>query len=225
MKKNFTLLLFVFISICAVSQDIQKPNFAIASHPMVIEQIIYDEGYLIIEISIENKTANGNFCADPHIYLRDLINHNKFELDYSEGIPVCPDFYQFKWIGEKLRFSLFFPNPGYELKYLDLIEDCDEACFSILGIILNIEMNKKIESAFQLFDEGDYEASENTFRSLINESTDYPYGFLHFNLIQVLIVEEKLEEARQYYQIISDSNFADKAYILDQLSKTKLFDN
>ncbi len=93
------------------------------------------------------------------------------------------------------------------------------------GIILNDEMNKQIETAFTLFEDGDYESSEKTFKNLISNYSDYPYGFLHLNLIQLLLVQEKMDEARQYLEIIRQSNFSDKAFIIDQLKKTQLFSN
>lgn len=225
MKKHSVFILFILLVTSANAQIIVNPNFAITSHPMVVNQIVTSEGYLMIELSIENKIDNGSFCADKNIYIRNLTGSEMIKLSNSEGIPVCPDVYQFKWIGEKLTFKLYFPNPNQPLKYIDLIEDCDNACFSILGIILDSEMNNLLESAFKLFDDSDYEASEKTFKKLITENPDYPYGFLHFNLIQVLIVEEKFEEAIRYKQIIEQSNFADKVFILDQLKKTKLFVN
>jgi hypothetical protein len=223
MKKSTLLLLFLFSAFFGFSQAIKMPNFAVASHPMIVERVQTTSTHIIFELSVENKSAIGNFCADKNIFIRDLSENKKIKLSFSEGIPICPEVYNFKSIGEKLKFQLYFPKPDHDLKYLDLIEDCNEACFSIHGIILDIKMNQMIEDAFSQFEKSDYEASENTLKKIISEYSDYPYGFLHLNLIQVLIVQGEDQEAKKYYQSIQQSKFSDKNFILDQLSKTELF--
>ena len=222
MKKTPLLLLFIFMALIGFSQTIKTPNFAIASHPMIVEQINITSTHVVFELSVENKSAIGNFCADKNIFIRDLFENKKIKLLYSEGIPICPEVYNFKSIGEKLKFKLYFPKPDHDLKYLDLIEDCNEACFSIHGIILDLKMNQMIEDAFTQFENADYEATESTLKKIIGDYSDYPYGFLHLNLIQVLIVQGKKEEAKKYHQRIQQSNFSDKKFILDQVSKTEL---
>ena len=52
----------------------------------------------------------------------------------SNGIPVCPDTYKFKSPGEQLDFVLTFPPLLKGISSVNLIEDCQDNCFSFLGL-------------------------------------------------------------------------------------------
>jgi len=222
MRNFFTLLFFLSCSLIQ-AQGISKPNFAFASHPMVVDEISFTPNQMIIKLTIENQISGGNFCVDKNIYIKDALTNTKLQLSYSENIPVCPEIYDFKWVGEKLSFKLFFPKPSANLKYIDIVEVCSENCFTIKGIIIDAEMNKNIDLAFEQFANKDYKSSKITMLEIIDKHPDYKYGFLHLNLIQVLWVLEEFETAREHYQIIQNSNFADKPFVLDQLNKLKIF--
>lgn len=217
MKNLFLLCLGLLFTTNLLSQNIQNPNFANASHPMFVDQISVTDNNLIIKITIENKIHGGNFCADKNIFIQDAISNLKLPLLKSLNIPTCPQTYNFKWIGEKLTFRLYFLKPSSEIKYLNIIEDCDENCFTIFGLILDPKMNKSIDQAFALFDEKNYNSSKETLIEVIEKYPDYPYGNLYLNLIQILLMQNKDEEAKTYYQIISNSDFHDKKFVLDQL--------
>jgi hypothetical protein len=221
MKKPIFILLVLFSSFLLKSQEIIKPNFSVASHPMVVDNIRFTLNQMIVSLSIENKVSGGNFCVDQNTYVEDAYNKSRWMMTDSKNIPICPETYHFKLVGEKLNFHLYFPKPDFEIKYLNIIEECDNNCFSILGIILNPEMNKQINNAFKLFDDGSYESSKTTLLNTIDQFPDYPFGFLHLNLIQVLMVQEDLVKAREYYQLILNSNFRDKNFILQKLNKYK----
>lgn len=217
MKNLVLLCLTLFLAINIQSQEIKNPNFAVVSHPMIVDQISYTDENLIIQLTIENKIIGGSFCADKDIYVQDVLKELKLPLLYSENIPTCPQTYNFRWIGEKLTFQLYFPKPTYQIKYLNIIENCDDNCFSIYGLILDAEMNKLVDQAFSFFDERNYDSSKETLIKLITDYPDYPFGNLYLNLIQVLLIQDNIADAKSYYQQLSDSNFHDKKFILDQL--------
>ena len=223
MKKN-TLLIFILLGCFVIqAQEINKPNFAVASHPMTVDNISITSNQLIIDFTIENKVNGGNFCVDKNTHIENVLGKQKFLMMDSRNIPICPDSYNFKWIGEKLKFQLIFQKPSENIKYLNIIENCNENCFSILGLILNTEMNQQIDHAFELFDKGDYKSSSTTLVKIINEYSDYPFGFLYLNLIQVLIIQEDFEKAKEYYNTVVNSAYYDKPYVLEQLNKLDLF--
>jgi len=221
--RNYFLFIFFLFSTIIQAQVLGKPNFAFASHPMIVDEISFTPSQMIVKLTIQNQLSGGNFCVDKNIYIKDAITNTKLQLLYSKDIPVCPEIYNFKWVGEKLSFKLFFPKPSVNLKYIDIVEVCSENCFTIKGIILDAEMNKTIDLAFEQFAKEDYKSSKTTMLKLINDYPDYSYGFLHFNLIQVLWELEEFETAREHYQIIHNSNFADKTFVLDELNKLKIF--
>lgn len=222
MRNYFLCLFFLFVTIVQ-AQVISKPNFAFASHPMIIDEISFSSNQMMIKLTIQNQVNGGNFCVDKNIYVKDALTNTKLQILHSEDIPVCPDTYHFKWVGENLSFKLYFPKPSENLKYIDIVENCNENCFSIKGVILDTEMNKNIDLAFEQYEKEDFKSSKTTMLKLINDYPDYAYGFLHFNLIQVLWVLEDFDKAREHYQIIQNSNFIDNPFILDQLNKLKIF--
>jgi len=217
MKKIFFLTFVLFLCSTIQAQEITNPNFAVASHPMFINNIHITSNQLVIKLTIENKVLGGNFCVDKNTYIENVLTAQKSMFLYSENIPVCPDAYNFTWIGEKLSFQLYFPKPSEELKYMNIVEACDQNCFSIFGIVLDTTMNKLIDDAFKYFEERNYESSETTLIRIMTEYPDYPFGNLYLNLIQVLLIQDKIEEANKYYQVRSNSNFSDKKFIIDQL--------
>lgn len=218
--KKIVFLFFILAYACQTyAQEIIKPNFAIASHPIIVEGISFTTAYLVVNLSLENKLSGGNFCLDQNTHIENILMKKKLKLVESKNIPICPEIYHFKLIGEKLNFQLYFPNPEQEVKYLNIIENCEANCLSIKGIILDPEMNKRINRAFKLFDEGSYLSSETTLLNIIGDYPDYNFGFLYLNLIQVLLVQEKLEKADEYLQVVLNSNFQDKVFVLEQLNK------
>jgi hypothetical protein len=98
-------------------------------------------------MTIENRIAGGNFCADRNIYVI-YPDGKKSKLINSSGIPVCPDTYNFKSIGEKLDFKLEFAAIKSGTKWVDIIEDCNENCFSICGVTLDTTLNREIDEAY-----------------------------------------------------------------------------
>lgn len=219
MKNSLFVLIFLFISYFGLSQEIVKPNFSMASHPMLVDKISFTSNQIIISLSIENQVSGGNFCVDQNTLIEDAMTKARWVMTNSINIPQCPEIYNFKKIGEKLNFQLHFPKPDPNIDFLNIIEDCETNCFSMFGIILNTEMNQKIDDSFEAFDSGKYEVSKTILTGLINDFPDYPFGFLHLNLIQVLLIQENIEEAQTYFQLVKNSNFLDKPFILEQLNK------
>ncbi len=225
MKK---ILLFSFILLMLVSaskaQTIMVPNFAVATHPFLVNKVVFQKDAFIIELTLENQLPTGYFCASKHIYLQNLQSRKKLNMTHSEGIPVCPDVYHFKWQGEKLTFKLFFPPLDTTVRYIDVIENCQEHCFSIFGLILDRKMNEAINQGYNAFDNGDYSKAYQEFKKAIDRNPAYPYGFLYANIIKVLMAEKKQPEARKWYDKLRQSNFLDKKAILHQVSKEPYFD-
>lgn len=199
------------------SQQIVNPNFAMASHPMKITKIESIDNQTIIELTIENQTDNGNFCADKNIYVQDLGNKKKFQLIKSTGIPVCPDRYSFNFVGESLTFKLYFPKLSGETKYLNLIENCDQYCFSIKGIILDSEMNQSIDLGYNYYSSGKLDFALQAFKQAIEKRTNYPFGFIHLNIIQILAEKNDFTGAKLWYNKILNSDFQDKNEVLNRL--------
>ena len=150
-KITFIVLFFFVTSLVnTYSQTYNQPNIALKSHETLeISKVEITGQATLIFLSVENRITGGNFCADKNIY---LINPDgsRLKLAIANNIPVCPDTYNFKSVGEKLHFTLEFPPLKAGTKWIDLIEDCTENCFSFYGVSLDNELNKKIDDAYIL---------------------------------------------------------------------------
>ena len=75
----------LFFSFSGITQVIENPNFAMASHPMKETKIEYLELSTLIELSIENQLSTGSFCADKNIFVQDVISGLKLLAGKHKG--------------------------------------------------------------------------------------------------------------------------------------------
>lgn len=214
-----SLIIFPGLLYGQVYNDI---NFALSSHPMKVTYIEIAQNQTKIEISIENQIATGSFCADKNIDMQDAVSKKSLNLIKSMGIPVCPDSYNFKSIGEVLTFQLYFPKPNTNTNYVNIIENCDQYCFSIKGIILNAEMNKDINLGYEYYTKGKLDFALQSFKMAVEKNPDYPFGFLYFNIIQILTEKQDYESAKNWYSKLKNSAFQDRNEVISRL-KTQAF--
>lgn len=224
MKKFSLLLLFLAIGFGKLNaQNLEKPNFAAGSHPVTIDKVTKTDTSFVVQITLENKLPNGYFCAGKEIVLIDLITEGETPMKYAEGVPVCPEMYHFRWVGEKLQFSLHFPAIDTTIRYADLIEVCKENCLVINGLILDPKMNLLINRGYDAYTHENLSLALESFKSAITQNPDYPYGFIYGNIIRILLEENKTKEAKNWAQKLKDSPIKDKYSILRQLNEEKGF--
>jgi len=226
MKKTVILfaVLVAWFPALLRAQTIKVPNFAVSTHPFLVNKVSFQKNAFVIELTIENQSPNGYFCASKHIYIQNTQSRKKLNMTHSEGIPVCPDVYRFKWQGEKLTFKLYFPKLDTNVRYVDVIENCNDHCFSIFGLILNRQMNTDINQGYAAFDHADYQRAYECFKNAIEKNPAYPYGFLYANIIKVLMAQNNTTEAKVWYKKLQQRELLDKRAILDQISKEKYFE-
>jgi hypothetical protein len=151
MKTKRVFLIVIYLTMAVIygySQTIENPNSALKSHEtLLISKVEMSQEKTVVHFSIENRIENGNFCADRNIYLVDQEG-KKYQIRKTTGIPVCPDTYKFRSIGEVVRFTLEFPPLVQGVKWIDIIENCTDNCFWFYGVTLDNELNKRIDEAF-----------------------------------------------------------------------------
>lgn len=219
MRSLFIILFAFFYSLSGNAQIIENPNFAMASHPMKVTKIEHLEIGTLIELSIENQSPTGSFCADKDIFVQDVLSGIKFQMISSKGIPVCPATYQFKELGETLVFQLYFPKISAAFKYLTLVENCDNYCFSIVGIILDEEFNREIDLGYEYYAGGKLDFAQAAFKQAIDEHPEYPFGFLYLNVIQISLEKGDVESAKKWFNKLYESNYKDKQQVLDRIKQ------
>jgi hypothetical protein len=161
-------------------------------------------------MTVENRRNDGgNFCADKNIYIA-YPDGKRIKLVKSTGIPVCPDSYKFKAVGEKLMFTLEFPPLTPGTKWIDLIEDCASNCFWIYGITLDQDVNRRLDEAFLLASKGDPAKTMLLFRNILSSVDSQNPGIkgtLYVNIISAAMeAGDKVEAAVWYKRLVSSSS-------------------
>jgi hypothetical protein len=184
------------------SQEFTTPNCALKSHETLeITKVEIMTQKTVLYMSVENRITGGYFCADENIFIV-YPDGTRSKLISSKGIPVCPDSYKFKTIGEKLYFTLTFPAMKHNTDWFDLIEDCTENCFSFYGVILDNDLNKKIDDAFLLVGKGNPAKALTSFID-IAETTDTKNsgveGLLYISIIKLAKETGDTAKASEWY--------------------------
>jgi tetratricopeptide (TPR) repeat protein len=222
LKKASLILAFIITASFSYAQQLINPNFALASHPMKVTKITHTASETIISLSIENQIEAGSFCADKNIFVQDVLTGKKYRLKKSEGIPVCPSNYQFTYIGEVLNFLLYFPKIEAK-KFITLVEDCNQYCFSIKGIVLDVDMNQSINLGYDYYAKGKLDFALEAFKLVVTEHPDYPFGIHYLNIVQIYAEKQDYASAKEWYKKIVNSNFQDKKDLLDRLKKANYY--
>jgi len=225
MKHVFLILVaFIIISAQVHSQEIIKPNFALATHPIVVDKVQFTDSLIYVTLTIQNKVEDGEFCADEIIYLLEYQNNTKAYLIEATGIPTCPETYQFQSPGEKLSFELKFTGFEEIPKYLNIIEDCEENCFSVYGVILDKKMNEDINQAFGFFQSDNLDFALSLFRTAARENPGYPFAFLYGNIIEIYALQEDYNKASEWLKFLKASQYIDKENVMEQISQKDYYD-
>lgn len=201
-KKLFVAGIFLVVTGFSFSQSILQPNYALKSHETLqIRKIEITSYRTVIFLSVENQTTGGYFCADKNIF---IINPDgtRSKLISSSGIPVCPETYKFKAIGEKLNFVLTFSPLKTGTGWIDLTEDCNDNCFSFYGVVLDTLLNKKIDAAFVLAENKEPVLALDGFIDILNKvgnKNQGVEGLLYINIIKLAKETGNLSKASEWY--------------------------
>jgi len=203
MKRIFAFCnLILIVSGSLNSQTIISPNYSLKSHETLnIIKVETRSEATIFYMSIENKREKGTFCADKNIFII-YPDGKRSKLISSSGIPVCPDTYQFNAPGEKLEFVLTFPPLRRGIEWVDLVEECNDNCFSFYGVSLNNDLNKRIDVAFTLAENDEPVKALGSFISIaedVDKSNSGIEGLLYINIIRLAIETGDRKKAGEWY--------------------------
>jgi hypothetical protein len=196
----FTLLNFFVVT--GYSQTYIKPNYALKSHETLeLTKIDLSAQKTLIFLTVENRITGGYFCADKNIFIL-YPDGTRSKLTASKGIPVCPDSYKFKTIGEKLNFELTFPPLKPGTQWIDLIEDCSDNCFSFFGVCLNGDLNKRIDEASVLAENEKPAEALMSFIKIagtIDSKNSGIEGLIYINIIKLAKETNNIQKASGWY--------------------------
>lgn len=206
------------------SQIVVKPNYGIKSHEVLnIDSIINSESNTIVFLSAVVPEAGSPFCVNKSTYLRGNNSGMKYNMIRTRNVSLCPSSKVYKNAGERFIFELIFPKIDTTLKCIDLIEDCNDACFYFKGIILDKSFNKEIEEAYSSYSKNSSLAMEK-FKLLINAHPEYMYGFAYINIIKILAEKNEMKQAHEWYSKMNSSLLLDKPE-LDEIIKKQPYYN
>jgi len=204
-------LIVWFIMGCTIhihAQTFEKPNYALKSHETLeIRKIELTPDKTIISLSIENRIVGGTFCADRNIFIT-VPAGGKLKLNKSSGIPVCPDSYKFRSIGEKLQFTLEFPPLPESVKWIDVTEECSDNCFSLYGVVLNSELNGRLDAAVSLAGKSDFKGAIASYSEILTNlsgSDDGIKGAIYTDIITLLVQTGDRAGAAEWYKKMVNS--------------------
>ena len=210
MKKYFPFILLLTSHVlCGFSQTLLQPNYALKSHEtLIISKIDISPGKTVVYLSIENRIKEGNFCADKDIFII-YPDGTRIRLIQANGIPVCPEVYKFKSIGEKIDFTLTFPSLKSGAEWIDLVEECSSNCFSFFGVTLDTGLNRKIDEAYTLAEQGETGKAVSAYMKIIENNTGRNCGIdgaLYTDLITLLHKSGDTLTAKKWYERMLNSN-------------------
>lgn len=198
-----SIILLVTTLPSSFSQLVEQPNYALKSHETLeISKVEITPVKTVVYLTIENRIEVGNFCADKNVFII-YPDGTRSKLTSSNGIPVCPETYKFKTIGEKLQFTLDFPPLKTGTKWIDIVEDCNDNCFSFYGVTLNTELNGKINEALSMAEKGEIKRAIAFYKDILNSLLAADQGIkgaLYTDIITLLLKTGDKVGADEWYE-------------------------
>jgi hypothetical protein len=192
------------------AQIYEFPNYSLSSHPTLdVTSIERWEDRMIVSLSLKNERYSGEFCIDSNTVLKNSLTGDEYHLRGMEGIPACPETYRFKTVGERISITLEFEPVPDEANYLDLLESCLDNCVSIRYILLDEDLNSRLNDGIRLYEMGKAVNSLQVFNDLMEtEYDDYSpvFGTVYLYMIALHYELGKSKDARAVIQQLKDSN-------------------
>jgi tetratricopeptide (TPR) repeat protein len=203
--KIFTLSIFTILNLALSAQIISQPNYAFKSHETLeLIKVEISAEYTKLSFEIINYIADGSFCVDKNtsIVLPSGVN---LKLLKTENIPNCPESFNFIDYGQKLSFNLVFPPIPKNTVNIDIIENCADACFSMIGVIIDPNLNSDLNIAYNYFEKKNFLEAIRAYQEILGQVEGKGYA---------------AESGIYYYLISSYDNLAEPAEV--ELWKEKL---
>ena len=147
MRTLASLFLVFMFSLTSFSQTIENPNVGLASHNTArITKVVFSTASTEVYLSIKNEVEGGWICFDRKTRLIKP-DGSSVKIKDLEGVPFCPERYNFAGAEESVSFKLVFPATG-NLPWFSIIEECENNCFRFYGITTDQKINQALDDAF-----------------------------------------------------------------------------
>lgn len=213
---------------CTYAQEvITGPFSAELSHPELnVDEIILYADSTVVNLTVENNADNGGwFCADKNIYIEIPQTRQRFYCWDSRGIPTCPTVHNFSQKGETLSFSLIFPAIPAGLNTVNLIEECNKACFYFKGLILNNKLNNDIRvfnQGMEFYTGNEIAKAIDCFTRVVVDIPSNPthvYGYAYYHLVMIYYSSGNKLAAGFWLNQLKTSMLPNKDYFIRMIKR------
>jgi len=207
---SITLLLLGFAGLNA--QVVYNPNVAIKPLPSLsVARVETNDSTTTVVIRIINDKQVAPFTIKTkNLFIRQVSDPDNKKLIRADKAPFFPVKHTFTTRGEIFEFSLVFEALPESTKYFDLMEPGANREFYVQGIVLDPTLNKLISRGFQSYARGDRPGALAAFIEMANADLYFEYGLAYFNIIYLLIQENRIAEAQEWYDKFKERFFYDK---------------
>ena len=194
-------------------QVIYNPNVSIKPIPSLsVARVELTATSTTVVIRIINDKQLPPFSIrSKDLFIRPVSDPNSLKLIGSDKAPFAPAQHVFASRNEIFEFTLIFPALPQGTKYFDLMEASANRTFYLQGIILDQKMNQLITRGFQAFSRGDRAGALAAFTEMAEADLYFEYGLAYFNIIYLLVQDNRITEAQEWYDKFRDRYFYDKA--------------
>jgi len=99
------------------------------------------------------------------------------------------------------------------------VELTPERDFYVQGIIIDKDLNTEITRGFRAYQLGDTEGALNHFINVAEMDLYFEYGLAYFNILYILVQQNRWAEAKEWYEKFKNRFFYDKQLLSNELSR------
>lgn len=221
MKRLFIFFIIAGLGMAAFAQEVNNPSISEKPIPTLsLTRVVTNETTTTLYVKIVNSKQLPPFgIKTKDLYIRPVSDPNPLKLIKSDKAPFEPERHIFTSLNEVFEFSLTFPALPKGTKYFDLMDNLPKHEFFIQGIILDPKLNEILVRGFDLFSRGDGNGALNAFIEFANHDLYFEYGIAYFNIIYILSIGNRNDEAQQWYNKFKDRFFYDKKLLENEFSR------
>ena len=221
MKRTGIILLLFCISQLVLAQTVYNPNVAIKPIPTLsVYKVEMLENTTVITFRIINSSQLPPFSlSSKNIVLREVSDTLDLRMIRSKNAKFYPEKHVFTYKDEIYEFTLEFGGMIQPVKYIDVVELTPERDFYVQGIIIDKDLNTEITRGFRAYQLGDTEGALNHFINVAEMDLYFEYGLAYFNILYILVQQNRWPEAKEWYEKFKNRFFYDKQLLSNELSR------
>lgn len=215
---SFLLLLSGFPSF---AQILTNPNYILKSHETLdVMNLTRTKDGITFQMLIKNiRDEGGSFCVNKNTVV--IADGTSYKIQSIENIPQCPEVHEFEFPGDNLIFYLHFPQVPPGIKTIDIVENCNDNCFSIKGLIIDSELNDEMNDAFDYYESGMLIEGLSAYKELLKKyegKEPAVEGLFYFYIIIILQEIGNEAEALVWLEKFKSKNIKDSEWVEKKLS-------